>query len=483
MTMQRDRARRLFQAGIVALAASFAVAGYLACSGNAAAPTDAGVDLAHRSSGQIITPPGLGRVVTSGGILAGSGTTSNPLTATLSVSGAITGTGSAGSPLTSSSTVSTTAPVSGTGSAGSPIAITTNGISNTLIRQSVGVSIIGRSANSTGNVADIVAGADGQVLARASGTLIFTDISSLVATLAPRGNYGDGSDGALHFDGSSTITLGANNDGATLVPSANVYTLVRDLYATTLVIDSGVTVKGAGFFIFASVSANGPGTFSCDGNNGGNGSTTTGVAGGNTGTNRYSLIAGSGGAGATGNGATPVNGQTQNPEKSAGVGAANGGAGNFPHGGGSGGNGATGLGAQGGSVSGGGTGGIPTWKNSPTVISRNNLTISNGAGGGGGGGVAGFSGGGGGGGGCILGLFTPSIIGPITMSAKGGNGGDGNAGGNTGGGGGGGGGWVVDDCMIGRSNLTTNVSGGTAGAAHGTGHAGGNGAAGTVTHL
>jgi hypothetical protein len=46
--------------------------------------------------------------------------------------------------------------------------VNTNSISNSLIRQSSGLSVIGRSANSTGDVADII-GTDGQVL-RVSGT-------------------------------------------------------------------------------------------------------------------------------------------------------------------------------------------------------------------------------------------------------------------------------------------------------------------------
>lgn len=53
----------------------------------------------------------------------------------------------------------TTAPLAGGGdlSVDRTISITTNGISNTLIRQSAALSLVGRSANSTGNVADISA--------------------------------------------------------------------------------------------------------------------------------------------------------------------------------------------------------------------------------------------------------------------------------------------------------------------------------------
>ena len=371
-----------------------------------------------------------------------------------------------------------------TAGAGGVTAIGTHKVTRGMLAATAaGTTVLVNATNAAGDYADLAAVADNVALARLAGVLGFSDIATLVATFAPRGMYGDGSDGAINFDGTSTITLGANNDGSTLVPAASKYTLVRDIYATTVVFGPGVVVNGAGFFIFATVSANGPGTFSCDGNNGANGTTTTAAGGANVGTNRYNLSGGGGGSGgSSANGTVPGNGATHTPEKAVGLATANGGAGNFPHGGGSGGNGATTLGSQGGNTS-LTSGGVPTFKNSPTLIARNNLGISTGAGGGGGGGVVGFSGGGGGSAGGIVGLFTPILLGALTMSAKGGDGGNGNAGGNTGGGGGGGGGWVVDDIMVGRANLTTSVAGGKAGTPGGTGHAGGAGAAGTIVNL
>lgn len=62
-------------------------------------------------------------------------------------------------------------------------------ITDAKLRESAGVSVIGRSANSTGNPADIVAGADGDVLRRDSGVVGFGTIAQssvigLVAALA-----------------------------------------------------------------------------------------------------------------------------------------------------------------------------------------------------------------------------------------------------------------------------------------------------------
>src|SRR5690606_3346513 len=48
-----------------------------------------------------------------------------------------------------------------------------NSITNALLRQSAAVSLIGRSANSVGNVADIVAASNGQVMMRSADSLSF----------------------------------------------------------------------------------------------------------------------------------------------------------------------------------------------------------------------------------------------------------------------------------------------------------------------
>jgi hypothetical protein len=78
---------------------------------------------------------------------------------------------------TSSTTGTVTSVATGTGLTGGPITTTgtvsvaTNGITNALFRQSAGYAIVGRSASTTGDVADIIAGTDHQVLRR-SGTSI-----------------------------------------------------------------------------------------------------------------------------------------------------------------------------------------------------------------------------------------------------------------------------------------------------------------------
>lgn len=82
-----------------------------------------------------------------------------------------TGSGLTGGPITSTGTIS----------------VDTNGITDALFRQSAGLSLVGRFANSTGNVADITAGTDNQVLRR-SGTSIGFGAVNLASSDAVTGD-------------------------------------------------------------------------------------------------------------------------------------------------------------------------------------------------------------------------------------------------------------------------------------------------------
>lgn len=88
----------------------------------------------------------------------------------------------------SSRTISTTGPLSGGGdlSANRTLSINANGITDSLLRQSGALSVIGRSANSTGNVADISASMVGDVLRRVGTTLGFGPISDVMFTTSTR---------------------------------------------------------------------------------------------------------------------------------------------------------------------------------------------------------------------------------------------------------------------------------------------------------
>lgn len=344
------------------------------------------------------------------------------------------------------------------------------------------------------------------------------DLSATLSALAPplartsssiSPFAGDGSDGALVFDGTSTV-LG-------LVPVAGVYTLTRDIYATNLSVSAGATILTNNFAIFANGTLTNNGTISnagafAAGTNGANATSSAGGAGGggplSPGANvaHYARItpatlAGTvGGAGANGAGAQATS--TTSGTLSANAPTASGVAGSA---GSAGGQGGTGTGGAGGAsrtgAAGGGApttaaqlgtnpfsaySGISTGTGVITAYTLNSSTNGAAPGGSGGGGDGANPGGGGGGGGATgqpggkMGLFVNNLIngptGIITAAgAPGGNGGSGftQVVGDVGGGGGGAGGsggnggilWIV------YGNVPVNA--GVITAAGGAGGAGG----------
>jgi hypothetical protein len=336
--------------------------------------------------------------------------------------------------------------------------------------------------------------------------------------------FGDGSDGAVTADGAATVNcLGA--------PSSNVYTMTRDCYFTTLVINSGVTIKTVSNRLLSTISIVNSGTISNAGTGAGAGGGATGTnhaTGGTNGSNSSTLGSGSlpapisagagrtGGSGGTGVGSSGTNGllggngafSIQSTASAAGAAGGNGGAS-----GASGGNNAGGTGGT------AGVAGASSLDNSlphefgRALIMRDaggngfNSMGDNGGGGSGGagggdgtnnGGGGGGSGGNGGNGGFIV-IAAPTITLNVAsvINVSGGAGGNGGAGGtpttgNCGGGGGGAGGDGGNGGAIVRiySTLTNNGTdtltggaGGTAGALGtgvGTGTSGTAGAAGNA---
>jgi hypothetical protein len=116
---------------------------------------------------------------TDGQLLIGNTTGNTLAKSTLTAGSGVSITNGAGS-ITISATGSggtVTSVASGTGLTGGPItstgtlSVATNGITDTLLRDSAALSVIGRSANTSGDPADIAAASDHQVLRR-SGTAI-----------------------------------------------------------------------------------------------------------------------------------------------------------------------------------------------------------------------------------------------------------------------------------------------------------------------
>lgn len=86
--------------------------------------------------------------------------------------------------LTLSTDVTGSATFTDLGNATLVTTITANAVTDAKFRQSAATSVVGRSANSTGNVADIAASADNQVLRRSGGALSFGDVPLVASSFA-----------------------------------------------------------------------------------------------------------------------------------------------------------------------------------------------------------------------------------------------------------------------------------------------------------
>jgi hypothetical protein len=266
--------------------------------------------------------------------------------------------------------------------------------------------------------------------------------------------YGDGADGAVTFDGSSAYSFATY--------SSAIYTLTRDVWATTVSVSSGYTVITAGYRIFATTSINAAGNIH---NNGSNGSGAVAGAGGLGG---FFKAGGAGAAGLLAASAGAAGTAQATPTANTWVG------------------GVGGRGGQGRLNNIGFNGGVITYANVTTpanadggskvtsnyvnyltryVVGATNWQMTPSIGGGGGAksvtGTAASSGAGGGGGGICF-LAAPIITGNGTISANGGSGGSAAGTGGSFGGGGGGGGGVV--CVIAKTSaITPTATGGTGG--------------------
>lgn len=234
--------------------------------------------------------------------------------------------------------------------------------------------------------------------------------------------FGDGSDGAVVLDGTSTVS-GFTRSGTT-------YTQTQDIHSTAFTLNAGVTLKPVGYALFCTGTVTTAATSIVDL------AGTPGAANGTAGAGGAGATYGAGGGGGAGN---------------TGVGTVgNGGA----MGGGAGGSGGT-SGASGGSNAGGGNGAVTTTAAlvlrlripmaalvSAVINNGTTRAIGGGAGGGGGGGDGTNKGGGGGGGGGVWVVFAHAMVHNGAINANGGAGGTPTTG-NAGGGGPGGGGAVL----------------------------------------
>jgi hypothetical protein len=126
---------------------------------------------------------------------------------------------------------------------GTQFSVTTNGITDALFRQSAGLSVVGRSANSTGNVADIVAASDYQVLRRSGTSIGFGAVAldqsgAITGTLAT----GNGGTGLASYTAGDIVYYATGTALSKLAIGSSTYLLTSSGTAPQWSDPSGVTV-------------------------------------------------------------------------------------------------------------------------------------------------------------------------------------------------------------------------------------------------
>lgn len=155
--------------------------------------TLSGVNLASQVTGTLPVSNGGTGATTLTGVLIGNGTSA--VTAVTGTANQLLRRNAANTAyefftptyLTGNQTITLSGDVTGSGATSITTTIANNAVTNAKFRQSAGLSVVGRSANTTGDVADITAGADNLFLVRRSSTLGFgslsaTDIPDISAT-------------------------------------------------------------------------------------------------------------------------------------------------------------------------------------------------------------------------------------------------------------------------------------------------------------
>lgn len=139
---------------------------------------------------------------------------------------------------------------------GTQFSVETNGITDAMLRQSAGLSVIGRSANTTGDVADITAASDHQVLRR-SGTSIGFGAVALDQTNAVTGTLpvANGGTGASTLTADNVILGDGTNAVKFVAPGANGNVLTSDGTTWTSAAAGGGGFAAGTRMIFAQTTA------------------------------------------------------------------------------------------------------------------------------------------------------------------------------------------------------------------------------------
>jgi hypothetical protein len=119
--------------------------------------------------------------------------------------------------ISANQTITLTGDVTGSHATGIATTIAANAVTDGKFRQSAGLSVVGRTTNSTGNVADITAGTDLDVLWRNGTSLAFAPLPFANLSSKPTTMSGYGITDGVSVDARSTVTI----SGSTLTLDVN----------------------------------------------------------------------------------------------------------------------------------------------------------------------------------------------------------------------------------------------------------------------
>lgn len=357
-------------------------------------------------------------------------------------------------------TVTASSPLASSGGATPNISISAGSAASDILLWSGAAWTANARQTGINSLTDIAGSTSGDVFYYNGTNALFA--TKLTANVAPAQSwfYGGGENGSFDFDGTNTYATYASKSG-------NNYTLIRNIYASSITVQNGCRLIGGAFGVYCNgtIDTKTSGSVDCNGGDAALSAAGTGWTAFYYGATNLSLAGTAGtqtGAPSAPTGATlsPITGNS-----------------------GSGGSSPSGAGAAGVARATGPT----NTQGSDDLMSAmmgifhlrtcTGAAFNGGWGGGGARGEVGTPGGGGGGGGGGMGVFAKSITGGGTISCNGGAGGTMASGTNVGGGGGGTGGLLIVVTSSLGSSVTVSANGGAGGTGRGSG---GNGTAGAA---
>lgn len=212
-------------ASTIAPLAAVATGNVLISGGTGVAPSWGKVGLTTHITGTLgVSNGGTGATsLTTNGVLLGNGTSAITAAAPSAASQIL---------IANASSVPTWVAMTGDVQIGSTgiTAIGANKVLDTMLRQGAATSVIGRSANSTGNVADIAASADGQIFRRVGGTLGF---GQLISSSTITGNGSTASFTVTHNLGTRDVVVMVYQSAS---PYAQIFTDVEMATTNTVTV-------------------------------------------------------------------------------------------------------------------------------------------------------------------------------------------------------------------------------------------------------